>query len=80
MYVTSMIANPDFGSELSLLANFVNFNVTIEAFEAQILAILLQERESVLDLKQRKHRRGALNALEELKQVEDVIIEEVSKD
>ena len=67
MYVTSMIANPDFGSELSLLANFVNFNVTIEAFEAQILAILLQERESVLDIKQRKHRRGALNALEELK-------------
>ena len=62
-----MIANPDFGSELSLLANFVNFNVTIEAFEAQILAILLNERESVLDLKQRKHRRGALNALEELK-------------
>ena len=62
-----MIANPDFGSELSLLANFVNFNVTIEAFEAQILAILLQERESVLDIKQRKHRRGALNALEELK-------------
>lgn len=43
MYITSMIANPDFGSELSLMANFVNFNVTIEAFEAQILGMLLQE-------------------------------------
>ena len=43
MYITSMISNPDFGSELSLMANFINFNVTIEAFEAQILAMLLQE-------------------------------------
>ena len=41
MYVTSIVSNPDFGSELSLMANFVNFNVTIESFEAQILALLL---------------------------------------
>ena len=34
MYITSIVSNPDFGSELSLMANFVNFNVTKEAFEA----------------------------------------------
>ena len=49
MYITSMVSNPDFGSELSLMANFVNFNVTIEAFEAQVLAMLLQEQEHELD-------------------------------
>jgi hypothetical protein len=38
-----MVSNPDFGAELSLMANFINFNVTIEAFEAQILAFLLLE-------------------------------------
>lgn len=42
MYITSIVSNPDFGSELSLMANFINFGVTIEAFEAQILAILLE--------------------------------------
>ena len=49
MYITSMVSNPDFGSELSLMANFVNFNVTIEAFEAQVLSMLLQEQEHELD-------------------------------
>lgn len=43
MYITSSSSSPDYGSELSLMANFINFNVTIEAFEAQILSILLQE-------------------------------------
>ena len=45
MYITSNINNPDFGSEISLMANFINFGVTIEAFEAQILAMLLASRE-----------------------------------
>ena len=57
MYITSMVSNPDFGSELSLMANFVNFNVTVEAFEAQILAILLQELEYELDQSQKSHRK-----------------------
>ena len=41
MYITSVSKNPDFGSELSLLTNFINFSVTIEAFEAQILGLIL---------------------------------------
>ena len=48
MYVISIVSSPDFGSELSLMANFINFGVTIEAFEAQILSILLQENEKSL--------------------------------
>jgi len=34
MYITSVHPNPDFGADISLLANFINFSVTIEAFEA----------------------------------------------
>lgn len=34
MYITSVHKSPDFGSEISLVANFINFSVTIEAFEA----------------------------------------------
>ena len=49
MYITSIVSNPDFGSELSLMANFVNFNVTKEAFEAQLLSIILEVRESDQD-------------------------------
>ena len=79
MYITSMVSNPDFGSELSLMANFVNFNVTIEAFEAQILAILLQHHESDLDRTQKFHRKQALGFMSQLHDVEDVIIREVSK-
>lgn len=46
MYITSVHKNPDFGADISLLANFINFSVTIEAFEAQILALLLSELET----------------------------------
>jgi hypothetical protein len=31
MYITSVAKCPDFGSELSFLANFINFTVTPEA-------------------------------------------------
>ena len=34
MYITSVHKSPDFGADLSLVANFINFSVTIEAFEA----------------------------------------------
>lgn len=57
MYVISCVSSPDFGSELSLMANFINFGVTIEAFEAQILSILLKENESLIFTKQMEHRR-----------------------
>ena len=63
MYITSVSKNPDFGSELSLLTNFINFSVTIEAFEAQILALILSELESELDKKQSIYRREALRSL-----------------
>ena len=79
MYVTSMVSNPDFGSELSLMANFINFNVTVEAFEAQILAQLLTTFESELDQKQKRHRKHALACMKQLHEVEDIIVKEVSK-
>ena len=56
MYITSIVSNPDFGSEISLMANFINFGVTIEAFEAQMLAILLEQRESELFKDQMKYK------------------------
>ena len=41
MFITSVHPNPDFGADVSLLCNFINFSVTIEAFEAQIMGLLL---------------------------------------
>ena len=57
MYLTSASKSPDFGAEVSLLANFVNFSVTIEAFEAQILSIIMAELESEVETRQRVYRR-----------------------
>lgn len=79
MYITSTVSSPDFGAELSLMANFVNFNVTIEAFEAQILAFLLLEQESDLDRRQKMCRKTALTSLFQLREIEDVIIKELGK-
>ena len=49
MFITSVNKTPDFGSEISLLANFINFSITHKAFEAQIMTMLLQELETELD-------------------------------
>lgn len=79
MYITSVHKSPDFGADLSLLANFINFSVTIEAFEAQILSLLLSELETELDAKQRIYRRQALVWIKRLKSIEDDILEELKK-
>ena len=60
MYITSGSKCPEFGAEISLLANLINFNVTMEAFEAQILSIIMQELESDVEIKQKSHRKSAL--------------------
>ena len=57
MYITSGSKSPDFGAEISLLANFINFNVTIEAFEAQILSMIMSELEADVETKQRVYRK-----------------------
>ena len=80
MYITSVHKNPDFGADLSLLANFINFSVTIEAFEAQILALILTELETEQDAKQKIYRRQALVWIKRLKTIEDEILEELKKD
>ena len=79
MYITSVLKSPDFGAEISLLANFINFSVTIEAFEAQILSILMVELEPDSEEKQRVYRRQALQWLADLKAIEDNILTELSK-
>ena len=79
MYITSVSKNPDFGAELSLLANFINFSVTIEAFEAQILSILMIELETEVEAKQRVYRKQAMDWLTDLKNIEDKILYELTQ-
>ena len=79
MYITSVHKSPDFGADISLLTNFINFSVTIEAFEAQILALLLSELETEQDAKQRIYRRQALVWIKRLKTIEDDILDELKK-
>ena len=78
MYITSVHPTPDFGADLSLLANFINFSVTLEAFEAQILGLLFAELETEQDAKHRIYRRQALVWIRRLKGIEDEILEELT--
>ena len=79
MYITSVHKSPDFGAELSLVANFINFSVTIEAFEAQILAFMLTELEAELDTTQKIYRKQALGWIKRLRTIEDEILLELKK-
>ena len=80
MFITSVHPNPDFGADVSLLANFINFSVTVEAFEAQIMSLLLSELETEHDAKQRIYRRQALVWIKRLKVIEDDILAELKRE
>ena len=66
---------PDFGSELSLICNFINFSVTKEAFTQQILSLILTELESELNDNMVDYRRMTLAKLVELQAIEAEILE-----
>ena len=41
LFITSEVRNPQFGPEISVMTNFVNFYVTLEGLEAQMLSIVI---------------------------------------
>ena len=61
---------PDFGPEISEYIIQVNFELTEAAFDAQIMAIIIQEIEKELEEKQRKYKSEAVQWIVEIKQSE----------
>lgn len=44
LYVTTELANPRFPPEVAVHANFVNFSITQAGLEAQLLSVIVAEK------------------------------------
>lgn len=60
LYITTEIARPKFPPGIAVFANFINFAVTKEGLEAQLLGVVVAEKMSELE---REFQRMKINAL-----------------
>ena len=75
MLISAAKSNPDFGAEISEHLIFINFELSEQAFEAQIMSIVIQEIDRDLDEDQRKMRSTAREWILEVKVTELRILE-----
>ncbi len=80
LYIISELKNPRFGPDISVLSTQVNFHVTIEGLEEQMLSIVITNQKSELEDECIKLRKDALQYIKILKKLEDDILESLSKD
>lgn len=78
--ITSEMRNPHFSPDLNVLAKFVNFYVTLEGLEEQMLSIVISNQKAELEEETIKMRKLALKNIKELKEIENEILNNLDKD
>ena len=74
LYITTEIRNPTFPSEVAVFANFINFAVTQEGLEAQLLGVIVQDRMAELEAQFVALKRKALICIVQLKESEELVL------
>jgi dynein heavy chain len=75
----SELKNPRFGPDISVLTTQVNFHVTIEGLEEQMLSIVITNQKSDLEEESVKMRKEALSCIKILKKLEDDILDSLNR-
>ena len=74
LFITSELRNPHFGPDISVLVNFVNFYVTLEGLEEQMLSIVISNQKADLEEETIKMKKEALDYIKILKKLENDIL------
>lgn len=80
LLILSELKSPRFGPDISVLTTQVNFHVTIEGLEEQMLSIVISCQKSELEEESIKMRKEALQCIKILKKLEEEILNSLSKD
>ena len=80
IYITSELKSPKFPPEISVFTNQINFSVTHEGLEAQLLSIIVDNKIQKLEKKFEQIKVKALECITRLKSVEDLILAALNKD
>ena len=74
LFITSEMKAPHFGPDISVMTNFVNFYVTLEGLEEQMLSIVISNQKADLEEDTVKMKKEALEYIKILKKLEDDIL------
>ncbi len=80
LFITSEIRNPHFGPDISVMTSFVNFYVTLEGLEEQMLSIVISNQKTELEEETIKMKKEALDYIRILKKIEDDILGSLHND
>ena len=80
LFITSEMRNPHFGPDISVMVNFVNFYVTLEGLEEQMLSIVISNQKADLEEETIKMKKEALDYIKILKRLENEILAYLHKD
>jgi len=74
LYITTEISNPIFTPEVAVFANFINFAVTEEGLEAQLLSVIVGDRMAELEQRFSAMQVKALDCIRRLQESEELIL------
>jgi len=74
LFITSEMRNPHFGPDISVITSYVNFYVTLEGLEEQMLSIVISNQKSELEEETIKMKKEALEYIRILKNLENDIL------
>lgn len=78
LYMTSELRNPDFPPYIQLMVNLLNFDVTLEGLESQMLSIVVSYEKAKLEEDRIEQSKEAFALMKELKELEQQVLDSLS--
>lgn len=80
LYVTTEYQSPMFPSEIAVYSNFINFTITKEGLEAQLLSVIVIEKLYSIEREFIDLKTQALDCIMRLDSVEELILQALDKE
>ncbi len=74
LHITTEIKNPKFPPEIAVFANFINFALTQESLEAQLLSVIVSEKQPKIEKTFAQLQVRTFECIEKMQDIENVIL------
>ena len=78
LYMTSELRNPEFPPYIQLMVSLINFDVTLEGLESQMLSIVVSKEKAKLEEDRIQQSKEAVQLIKELKELNQQILDSLS--
>jgi dynein heavy chain len=80
LYITTEVANPQFPAEVSVFGNFINFGITKNGLEAQLLSIIVKDKLAAVEKEFVEIKKKAFDNFVRLDKIENMILAALESD